>query len=454
MSTFPIRKGHTQTSNSGPPHVVVVGSGSGGLAAVRKLSRERVRVTVIDRRNYHLFQPLLYQVATAALSPADIASPIRHVLRGCPNVSVILGEASSINVSECKVNLRDRTEVGYDYLIVASGSVDSYFGHDEWAKAAPGLKNIDNATDIRRRFIVAFEAAERETDTEIQRKWMTFVIVRAGPTGVELAGALAESRHVLKREFRRIRPELLKVVLIDGAPRVLPAMSEASSADARRQLERLGVEVMTGTMVTSVDDAGVSCGARRIDSETVIWAAGVAASPLGRTLGVPVDRLGRVQVNTDLSVPGTPNAFVIGDLAALESDGKAVPGLAPAAMQEGRHAVRNVMHSIRGEPLEPFRYRDKGTLAVIGRGRAVADIGRIHLSGVLAWLAWLTIHLFYIMGFRNRFFVIAQWGWLYIRNVPSAQLITGDIEPLLERGPGFKHHLRNQRIPEQQRTTV
>jgi NADH:ubiquinone reductase (H+-translocating) len=444
MSTFPTQQGYIKASNRGLPHVVVVGSGSGGLAAVRKLSRERVRVTVIDRRNYHLFQPLLYQVATAALSPADIASAIRHVLRGCPNVSVMLGEASSINVSECIVNLRDGTEVGYDFLIIATGSVHSYFGHDEWAKAAPGLKNIEDATDIRRRFIVAFEAAERETDAEIQHKWMTFVVVGGGPTGVELAGALAESRRVLEREYRRIRPELLKVVLIEGAPRVLPAMSEASSADARRQLERLGVEVLTGTMVTAVDDAGVSCGVRRIDSETVIWAAGVAASPLGRTLGVPVDRVGRVKVNTDLSVPGARNAFVIGDLAAFESDGKSVPGLAPAAMQEGRHAARNVMRTIRGEPLRPFRYRDKGTLAIIGRGRAVADIGRIHLSGMIAWLAWLTIHLFYIMGFRNRFFVIAQWGWLYIRNVRSAPLITGDIETIPRTGRATKDPLESQ----------
>ena len=423
------------------PHVVIVGGGFGGLAAARALSRERARTTLVDSRNYHLFQPLLYQVATAALNPSDIASPIRSILRGRQNTAVILGEAASIDTKNRRVVLRDG-EIDYDYLILASGSSHSYFGHNEWARSAPGLKSLENATDIRRRFLVAFEAAERESDPELQSEWMTFVIIGGGPTGVELAGALAEiSRSVLGRDFRRIRPERARIILIEGTPRVLPAMSESSSASARRQLERLGVEVMTDTMVSGVDNSGVTYGQRRIASRTVIWAAGVAASPLGRTLGAPVDRSGRVQVNPDLSVSGLPNVFVVGDLAAIVSDGKAVPGLAAAAMQEGRHAGRNVMHAIRGEPTQAFSYRDKGILATIGRGAAVADFGRFHLSGLGAWLLWLMVHIFHLVGFRNRVLVMAQWAWVYLRNERGARLITGDVEPLLERGAGPRHRI-------------
>jgi len=337
----------------------------------------------------------LYQVATAALNASDIARPIRRILRRQANSEVILGEAESIDRFARKVILGDG-EIGYDYLIIASGATHSYLGHDAWERDAPGLKTLEDALEIRRRVLVAYEAAEREPDPEIAHEWMTFVIVGAGPTGVELAGALAEiSRRVLARDFRRIDPRRARIVLIEGTPCVLPAMTPQSSVSARRQLERLGVEVMTSTMVTGIDDRGVMHVGGRIPTRTVIWAAGVAASPLGKSLGVPLDRAGRVIVNPDLSVPGAPDVFVIGDLASiLKSDGKPVPGLAPAAMQEGRHAARNVAHASRGEPTEPFGYIDKGTLATIGRGAAVAEIGRLKLSGFVAWTAWLFIHIF------------------------------------------------------------
>jgi NADH dehydrogenase len=417
-------------------HVVIIGGGFGGIAAARALKRAPVRLTMIDRRNHHLFQPLLYQVATAALNPSDIASPIRRILRGQRNASVILGEAVSIDTRRKVVQLVDG-EVAYDFLIVASGATHSYFGHDEWLEAAPGLKTLEDAVEIRRRVLVAYEAAEREVDAEEVAHWMTFVIIGAGPTGVEMAGALAEiSRRVLERDFRRIDPGKARVILIEAGPRVLPAMSLESSASARRQLERLGVEVITGSPVTAVDDRGVTHGGTRLDSRTVIWAAGVAASPLGKALGanVKIDRAGRVIVNQDLSVAGADGVFVIGDLASISSDGKPVPGLSPAAMQEGRHAAKNVMRLIRGEPTLPFHYRDKGTLATIGKAAAVADIAGLHLSGVVAWLMWLFVHIFFLIGFRNRFIVIVEWAWTYVRNDRGARLITGDVEPLLERG--------------------
>jgi len=391
---------------------------------------------MVDRRNHHLFQPLLYQVATAALNPADIASPIRRILRRQRNASVILGEASSIDTRRKIVQLLDG-EVAYDFLIVASGATHSYFGHDEWLEPAPGLKTLEDAVEIRRRVLVAYEAAEREVDAAEVANWMTFVIIGAGPTGVEMAGALAEiSRRVLERDFRKIDPGKARIILIEAGPKVLPAMSPESSANARRQLERLGVEVITDSPVTAVDDRGVVHGGTRLDSRTVIWAAGVAASPLGKTLGteVKLDRAGRVIVNQDLSVPGADGVFVIGDLASIKSDGKLVPGLSPAAMQEGRHAAKNIVHLIDGEPTMPFRYHDKGTLATIGKAAAVADIAGLHLSGLVAWLMWLFVHIFFLIGFRNRFIVIVEWAWTYIRNDRGARLITGDVEPLLERG--------------------
>jgi len=421
---------------SSAKHVVIIGGGFGGIAAARALKHAPVRLTMIDRRNHHLFQPLLYQVATAALNPSDIASPIRRILRRQGNASVILGEAVSIDTRRKIVQLADG-EVAYDYLIVASGATHSYFGHDEWLEAAPGLKTLEDAVEIRRRVLVAYEAAEREVDAAEVANWMTFVIIGAGPTGVEMAGALAEiSRRVLERDFRTIDPGNARIILIEAGPRVLPAMSPESSASARRQLERLGVEVITDSPVTAVDDRGVMHGGARLDSRTVIWAAGVAASPLGKTLGadVKLDRAGRVIVNQDLSVPAADSVFVIGDLASISSDGKPVPGLSPAAMQEGRHAARNVTRLIHGEPTLPFHYRDKGTLATIGKAAAVADIAGLHLSGLVAWLMWLFVHIFFLIGFRNRFIVIVEWAWTYVRNDRGARLITGNVEPMLERG--------------------
>jgi NADH dehydrogenase len=419
-------------------HVVIIGGGFGGIAAARAFRRAPVRLTLVDRRNHHLFQPLLYQVATAALNPSDIASPIRRILRRQSNASVILGEAAAIDTHRKIVQLLDG-EVAYDYLIVATGATHSYFGHDQWLEPAPGLKTLEDAVEIRRRVLVAYEAAEREVDPLEVANWMTFVIIGAGPTGVEMSGALAEiSRRVLERDFRRIDPGKARIILIEAGPRVLPAMSAQSSASARRQLERLGVEVITDSPVTAVDDRGVVHGGARLDSRTVIWAAGVAASPLGTALGAAVDarldRAGRVIVNQDLSVPGAEGVFVIGDLASISSDGKPVPGLSPAAMQEGRHAAKNIVRQMRGEPTIPFRYRDKGTLATIGKAAAVADIAGMHLSGLVAWLMWLFVHIFFLIGFRNRFIVIVEWAWTYVRNDRGARLITGDVEPLLERG--------------------
>ena len=424
----------SETNDTGRrPKIVVLGGGFAGLAAARALSSKPVDVTIVDRQNYHLFQPLLYQVATAALESAEIASPIRRIFRHAKNVSVILAEAVSVEVAANTLVLRD-ARISYDYLIVAAGAAHSYFGHDEWEEPAPGLKTIDDAITIRRRVLIAYEAAEREPDPEIQRDWLTFLIIGGGPTGVELAGAIAEiSRRVVERDFRRISES--RVVLLEAGPRVLPAMSPESSENAARQLGRLGVQVMVDSKVIAVDDDGVSYVGGRIRSRTAIWAAGVTASPLGATLGAPLDRAGRVKVNPDLSVPGAPNIFVAGDLVSIQSEGRDVPGLAPAAMQEGRHAAENVLRAIDGKPAEPFRYKDRGVLATIGKGAAVADLGRLRLSGVVAWLAWLTIHIFYLIGFRNRFFVLAEWAWIYLRNDRGARLITGgDVEPLLERG--------------------
>jgi NADH:quinone reductase (non-electrogenic) len=421
-------------ANPPDPRVVIVGGGFGGLAAARALARARVRITLIDRRNHHLFQPLLYEVATAALNPSDIAIPIRRIFRHQANLEVILAEVTALGAHDRIVRLSDG-EIPYDYLVVATGATHSYFGHDGWSAAAPGLKTLEDATEIRRRVLVAYEAAERERDSDRQREWMTFVIVGAGPTGVEMAGALAEiSRRVLERDFRRIQTGRARIILVEAAPRVLPAMSERSSASALRQLERHGVEVITGAAVEDLDDLSVTIGSRRIAARTIVWAAGVAASPLGRTLGVPLDRAGRVIVNDDLSVPGAPHLFVIGDLAAARSAGRAVPGLAPAALQEGRQAARNIMHLLRGEPTEPFDYRDKGVVATIGRAAAVAEFGRLKFGGLIAWILWSLVHIFYLIGFRNRLRVLAEWGWVYLRNERGARLITGEVAPLLRRG--------------------
>jgi NADH dehydrogenase len=425
------------------PHVVIIGGGFGGIAAARALKRAPVRLTLIDRRNHHLFQPLLYQVASAALNPSDIASPIRRILRHQRNASVILGEAIGIDTQNKIVQLADG-EVAYDFLIVATGASHSYFGHDEWRGPAPGLKTLEDALEIRRRVLVAYEAAEREVDAIEVANWLTFVIVGAGPTGVEMAGALAEiSRRVLELDFRKIEPRRARIILIEAGARVLPAMSPESSVSAQRQLERLGVEVITGSAVTAIDNRGVTHDGTLVETRTVIWAAGVAASALGRALNAKLDRAGRVLVDQNLAVEGLEDVFVVGDLASIQSDGKQVPGLSPAAMQEGRHAARNIIQKSRGEPMVTFRYRDKGTLATIGKAAAVGDIGRLRVGGLIAWLIWLFVHIFFLIGFRNRFLVISEWAWMYLRNDRGARLITGDIEPLLKRGekPGERERM-------------
>jgi NADH dehydrogenase len=409
------------------PRVVIVGGGFGGLNAARALNRAPVRVTLIDRRNHHLFQPLLYQVAMAGLSPSDIAMPIRRILRHQKNAEVLLAEATAIDLAAKTITL-DKGSARYDYLIVATGARHSYFGHEEWTANAPGLKSIGDALEIRRRVLSAFEEAEREPDPAKRHAWLTFVIVGAGPTGVELSGALCEiARHALARDFRHIDPTQAQVILLEGSPRVLPPYTPELSEKARQQLVKLGVDVRTDKVVTSIDADGVNIGDERIETHTVLWAAGVMASRLGKALDVPVDRAGRVIVGPDLSIPGHPEVFVIGDLASLTIDGKPVPGVAPAAMQEGKHTARNILRAIRGEPLLAFRYHDKGSLATIGRSAAVADLGKIKLSGVPAWLAWLFIHILFLIGFRNRVLVLIQWAWSFFSYDRGARLITGPL---------------------------
>jgi NADH dehydrogenase len=407
------------------PHIVIVGGGFGGLAAARALAQGPVRVTLLDRHNHHLFQPLLYQVATAGLSPAEIASPIRRILSAQRNVTVLLAEATAVEPEAKRIRLADG-DLSYDHLILATGATHSYFGQDDWAIHAPGLKTLDDALEIRHRVLSAFEKAEREVDAERRRQWLTLVVVGGGPTGVEMAGALAEiARHTLPGDFRHIDPKSARVVLVEAGPRVLSTYPPDLSESASRQLEALGVHVWTGAAVTGVDAEGVQMGADRLAARTVVWAAGVEASPLARSLGVQLDRAGRVPVEPDLSVPGRPDIFVIGDLAAIESDGRAVPGVAPAAIQMGKHAAANVLRRLRGEPPAPFRYRDKGSLATVGRSRGVAVIGRLKLSGFFAWAAWLFVHIVFLIGFRNRFVVLFTWMWAYLTYERSARLIVG-----------------------------
>jgi NADH dehydrogenase len=404
-----------------PARVVILGCGFGGLWAAQTLRNAPAELTVVDRTNHHLFTPLLYQVATAGLSAPAIAAPIRHILANQRNTTVLLAEAKNIHVNQRQVELDDGERLAYDYLLVATGSMHSYFGNDAWAPYAPGLKTLDDAFEIRSRILLAFEHAEREPDTAKRAAWLTFVVVGGGATGVELAGTLAEiARHTLRGEFRRFDPRTARIVLVEGAERVLPPYPADLSEKARLQLERLGVTVWLGRRVTGVDGDGVTLEAERLSARTVIWAAGVASSPLGRSLGAPLDRAGRVKVDADLSVPGHPEIFVVGDLAALEG----VPGIAPAAKQMGRHAARNILLKISNKETAQFRYRDYGQLATIGRAAAVAYFGRIKLSGYPAWLVWLVAHIYFLINFRNRIVVMLDWAWAYWTFNRYARIVT------------------------------
>jgi NADH dehydrogenase len=409
------------------PRVVIIGGGFGGLYATRALRRAPVAITVLDRRNHHVFQPLLYQVAMAVLSPGDIASPIRWILRHQRNVEVLLGEAERIDAARKIVRLTDGAEFSYDYLIVAAGTTHAYFGHDDWQPYAPGLKTIEDALEIRRRVLLAFERAERESDAVRRDALLTFVLVGGGPTGVELAGAMAEiARQSLAKDFRHIDPSSSKILLLEGGPTVLSTFPEPLRAAARHDLERLGVDVRTNTIVTRIGPGFVEAGQTRIAAETILWAAGVAASPLGQTLGVPVDRAGRVLINPDLTIPGHPEVFVIGDLASLAgSNGRPLPGVAQVAMQMGAHASRNIMRAVEGQPLRAFVYRDYADMATIGRASAVADFHWMQLKGLIGWLAWLFVHIFNLIGFRNRLVVMVQWAWAYFTYQRAIRLITG-----------------------------
>ncbi len=410
------------------PRVVIVGAGFGGLTAARTLSGAPVQVTVVDRRNHHLFAPLLYQVATAALSPGEIAYPIRSILSRQANTRVLLADATGIDLERRELTLADGT-LAFDYLILAAGSRHAYFGHDAWEAHAPGLKTLEDALEIRRRILIAFEKAEREIRADRRKALLTFVLVGAGPTGVELAGAIAEiARHVLVSDFRAIDPREARILLLEAGPRILPAYSAESSRNAVKALERRGVEVRAGSPVTGVDARGVELGSERVAAATVVWCAGVAASPLARSLGVPLDRAGRVVVEPDLSIPGHREIFVAGDLALyLHQTGQPLPGVAQVAIQQGRSAARNVLRDLGGETRRPFRYRDKGNMAVIGRSAAVAELAGLKISGWLAWLMWCFIHILYLVGFRSRFVVLVEWAWAYFSNERSARLITGDL---------------------------
>ena len=418
-----------ENASAKKPRVVIVGSGFGGLEAAKKLACKDVQVTVIDRTNYHLFQPLLYQVATAALSPADIAAPVRAVLSKCRNVEVILAEVQSVDVDAKKVKTVD-LDIDYDYLILATGARHSYFGHDEWEKLAPGLKSLEDAIELRRRILLAFEYAEKTTDEATRRAALNFVIIGGGPTGVEMAGAIAEiSRHTLAKDFRHIDPSQARVILIEGEPRLLAAYPEDLSASARKQLEDLGVEVRTGARATKLSEAGVQVNGEFIPCRVKIWAAGNNASFVGKTLGAPVDRVGRVIVNDDLTIPGHPEVQVIGDLGNFpHQTGQPLPGISPVAMQQGRYAARNVLTMTQGRKPQRFRYWDKGTMATIGRNKAVADLRFMHLSGLPAWLAWLFVHIVFLVGFRNRLLVLFQWAWAYLTFDKGARLITRNFQ--------------------------
>ena len=409
------------------PRVVVVGAGFGGLEGARNLAKLPVQITLIDKKNHHTFQPLLYQVATAGISPGEIAAPIRWILRGRKNVEILLDEVTGFDLERKLVKVRE-LEIPYDYLVVAAGAQHSYFGHDEWEPLAPGLKTVEDALEIRRRVLLAFELAERQAAAGEPSPTINFVIVGAGPTGAELAGTLAEiARRVLRDEFQSIDPRRTRILLLEGGPRILPTYAPDLSQSAVRQLEKLGVEVRPSAMVTKIEPGSVWVGEERIPASVILWAAGVAASPLGKKLGAPLDRAGRVMVSPDLSLPGHPEVFVIGDLATIkDKHGNLVPGVAPAAMQEGRFVAKTIAHDLKNRPREGFHYFDKGSLATIGRAAAIAQFGKLHISGYLAWLSWLFVHIFFLIGFRNRLIVLIQWAWSYFTYERGARLITGD----------------------------
>jgi NADH dehydrogenase len=411
------------------PRVIIVGAGFGGLQAAKKLAGKNVLITVIDRTNYHLFQPLLYQVATAALSPADIAAPVRSVLSKSKNVEVILAEVESVDVAAKKVKTTD-SEFDYDYLILATGARHSYFGHNDWEKLAPGLKSLEDAIELRRRILMAFEYAEKTNDEAARKAAMTFVIIGGGPTGVEMAGAIAEiSRHTLAKDFRHIDPSRARVILIEGESRLLAAFPEDLSQSAQKQLTHLGVDVRTGVLATNLTEEGVQLGDEFIPCRVKIWAAGNNASFIGKTLGASIDRVGRIVVNDDLSIPGHPEVQVIGDLANFSyQTGEPLPGVSPVAIQQGRHAARNILAMIKGRESQRFHYWDKGSLATIGRNKAVADLKFMHLSGLPAWLAWLFVHIIFLVGFRNRLLVLFQWAWAYFTFDKGARLITRNFQ--------------------------
>ncbi|HWV39760.1 MAG TPA: NAD(P)/FAD-dependent oxidoreductase [Vulgatibacter sp.] len=408
-------------------HVVIVGGGFGGLAAARALKNADVDVTLVDRANYNLFQPLLYQVATSGLSTTEIATPIRAVVGDQKNTRVLLDEVRDIDLDKRLVYLRDERPLSYDFLVVAAGSRTNYFGNWEWARYGLPLKDLDDALELRRRVLLAFEAAEREPDEAVRRKLLSFVVIGGGPTGVELAGALAElSRYVLARDFRQAKPGEARVILIEALPRILPTFDEKLSAKAAEHLEKMGVRVLTGRKVTNIDDQGVHLGDELLTAGTVMWAAGVQARPLARRLGAELDRGGRVIVEQDCSVPGHPEVFVIGDMAHFRGeDGEPFPGLAPVAMQQGRYVADAIQRTVAGEERKPFRYRDKGVMATVGRSKAVMQKGRLKFDGVLAWLAWVVVHIWYLIGFRNRFAVLTDWAYSYLTYKRGARLITG-----------------------------
>jgi len=421
------------------PRIVIIGGGFGGLKAAESLARLPVSITLVDRRNHHTFQPLLYQVATAGLSPAEIAAPIREILARHGNIEVLLGEVYGFDLDRRIVRLHG-FDLSYDYFVVAAGASHAYFGHDEWENFAPGLKTIEDALEIRRRVLLAFELAERQAATTGHHEPLSFVIVGAGPTGVELAGTLAEiSRRSLRDEFRNINPSQTRIILLEAGPSVLASYPQDLRESARRQLERLGVEVRLNSAVTDVKSGEIQIGSELLPATLVVWAAGVSASPLGRELGSPTYRNGRVLVEADLTLPGHPQVFVIGDLASLkQAEGTLLPGVAPVAMQQGRWVAKQIAADMAGEPRKPFHYLDKGSLATIGRAAAVANFGKVHISGLLAWLSWLFIHILFLVGFRNRIIVMIQWAWSYFTYDRGARLITGTSNTWAPAAPG-KH---------------